>query len=76
MREKGELDTQIYDKIKSDMAAAKVQTVIAREFPSAQSEMKYPEHGLNMGNLLYRSSNQIYGTVKPCQQDFPCNDHS
>ncbi len=43
MREKGELDTQIYGKIKADMAAAKKQTVHAREFPCASQEMKYPE---------------------------------
>ncbi len=39
------------------MAAAKKQTVIPRDFPAASQEMRYPEHGLNMGSLLYRSSN-------------------
>lgn len=47
------------------MNAAKKQTVIPKEFPTAQQEMKYPEHGLNIGNLLYRTSNMNYGTTKP-----------
>ena len=47
------------------MASAKIQTVIPREFPAASTEMNYPEQGLNIGNLLYRSSNSQYGSVKP-----------
>lgn len=65
MRENGELDTEIYEKVKTDMAAAKKQTVIPKEFPGATQEMKYPDHGLNIGNLLYRTSNMGYGTTKP-----------
>lgn len=65
MRENGELDTQIYDKIKADMAAVKKQDVIPKHFPASASEMKYPEHGLNVGSLLYRTSNMTYGNVKP-----------
>lgn len=34
--------------------------------------MKYPEHGLNVGSLLYRTSNMGYGSTKPSQQDLPC----
>jgi hypothetical protein len=65
MRDKGELDTQIYDRIKQDMNAVKKQSVIPKDFPSANQEMKYPEPGMNIGNLLYRTSNMNYGTTKP-----------
>ena len=34
MREKGELDTQIYARIKADMAAVKKADVIPRKFPA------------------------------------------
>ena len=37
MREKGELDTQVYGKIKSDMGQVKKQDVVPRAFP-AQAE--------------------------------------
>ena len=57
MREKGELDTQIYGKIKSDMASLKKQDVIPKPFPAKADDIKYPDHALNIGNLLYRSSN-------------------
>ena len=61
MREKGELDTQIYEKIKKDMSAIKKQDVIPREFPAEAESIKYPEHALNVGSLLYRTSNMGYG---------------
>lgn len=67
MRENGELDTQIYGKIKADMNAVKKQDVIPKPFPAATTEMRYPEHALNVGSLLYRSSNMGYGSVKPQQ---------
>ena len=73
MRENGELDTQIYERIKKDMAAVKKQDIIPKEFPAKADEIKYPEHGLNVGSLLYRSSNMNYGATKPCQQDLPRN---
>jgi len=72
MRENGELDTQIYDRIKNDMNVAKKTSVIPKEFPGARDEMKYPEPGLNIGNLLYRTSNMNYGNTKPSEQDLPC----
>jgi hypothetical protein len=65
MRENGELDTQIYERIKNDMGAIKKQSVIPKDFPATADEMKYPEHGLNIGNLLYRTSNMGYGAQKP-----------
>ena len=71
MRDNGELDTQIYDRIKQDMNSVKKQAVIPRDFPSANQEMNYPEPGLNIGNLLYRTSNMNYGTTKPSSQDLP-----
>ena len=61
MREKGELDTEIYDRIKQDMGAIKKQDVIPREFPAKAEEITYPEHALNIGSLLYRTSNMNYG---------------
>jgi hypothetical protein len=71
MRENGELDTQIYDKIKADMAAVKKESVVPKSFPSQASQIKYPEHGLNVGSLLYRTSNMSYGSTKPSQPDLP-----
>ena len=67
MREKGELDTQIYERIKHDMSLVKKQDVIPKQFPANADEMKYPEHALNLGSLLYRSSNMVYGSTKPQQ---------
>ena len=43
MRENGELDTQIYGRIKYDMAQIKKQDVIPRDFPAQAEEIKYPE---------------------------------
>ena len=65
MRENGELDTQIYDKIKADMNAVKKQDVIPKQFPASATEMKYPEPGLKLGSLLYRTSNMQYGNTVP-----------
>lgn len=53
------------------MAAIKKASVIPKQFPTAAEQMKYPDHGLNTGNLLYRSSNMAYGAQKPSQQDLP-----
>ena len=61
MREKGELDTQVYGKIKSDMNSVKMQDVIPRDFPVKSDQINYPQHALNTGNLLYRTSNMNYG---------------
>ena len=71
MREKGELDTQIYEGIKKNMAAVKMDGVLPRDFPAQAHQIKYPENGLNVGSLLYRSSNMAYGSTKPSQQDLP-----
>jgi len=71
MRENGELDVMIYDKIKKDMEAVKKESVLPRSFPATADQIKYPEHGLNVGSLLYRTSNMQYGNTKPSQQDLP-----
>ncbi len=72
MREKGELDTQIYGKIKQDMASIKKADQVPKQFPVAEAEqMKYPGPGLNVGSLLYRTSNMGYGNTQPSQQDLP-----
>ena len=73
MRENGELDTQIYQKIKTDMNSVKMQDVIPKEHPSQTAEMKYPDHALNLGSLLYRTQNMNYGSSVPNKQDLPCN---
>ena len=43
MRENGELDTQIYGRVKHDMAQIKKADVIPRPFPAVAEEIKYPE---------------------------------
>lgn len=62
MREKGELDTKIYEKVKKDMAAIKKQDVYPKEFPVDANKIQYPSHALNVGSLLYRTSNMNYGS--------------
>ena len=62
MREKGELDTRIYDKIKSNKTAIKAQGHLPRDFPAKHDEIKYPDQGLNIGSMLYRTSNMNYGS--------------
>ena len=71
MREQGELDTQIYGKVKENMAAVRKEAVVPRSFPTTADQIKYPDHGLNVGSLLYRTSNMGYGNTKPSQQDLP-----
>ena len=71
MREQGALDTQIYDRIKSDKIAVKKQDVIPKMFPSKAEEMSYPEPVLNKNNPLYQTSNTLYGRKKPSAVDFP-----
>ena len=70
MREKGELDTQVYDRIKADMGSIKKNEVVPRAFPSKPDEMKYPEQALKLGNPLYTTSAMAYGN-KPSQHDAP-----
>ena len=71
MREKGLLDTQIYDRIKADKEAVKKQDVIPKTFPSNPEEMKYPEPVLNKDNPLYMTSSNLYGRKLPTKLDFP-----
>ena len=71
LRERGELDTQIYGKIQNSMAAVKKQEVEPRAFPSKAEEMKRPEHALNIGNPLYQTSSMSYGDKNPAAADIP-----
>jgi hypothetical protein len=32
-----------------------------REFPIKHDQYKYPEHGMNVGPLIYRTNNMNYG---------------
>ena len=72
MRDQGELDTQIYGKVQSDMAAVKKSHVNPKSFPVNAAEIKYPPNALNTGSLLYRTSNMNYGAQIPNAQDLPC----
>ena len=65
MREKGELDTQIYQKVKKDMAAVKKNEVQPREFPSQAEKMAYPGQALKVGSPLYETSSMSYGRQQP-----------
>ena len=71
MRENGEIDGQIYGKIKADMAAAKTVDVPPRAFPAQAAELTKPENALKVGNPLYGTSSMNYGQVLPAQQDMP-----
>ena len=71
MRNNGELDVTIYDKIKNDMEKLVKKNVEPKEFPANAEEMKYPEPALKVGNPLYQTSNMQYGAFKPSQVDMP-----
>ena len=65
MREAGELDQQIYGKIKANQNAVKREDVVPRQFPSKAEEMKNPKNALKLGNALYATSNMGYGGAPP-----------
>ena len=69
MREAGEIDGQIYGKIKANQNAVKREDVVPRAFPSKAEEMKNPPNALKTGNALYATSNMGYGGTPPKQQD-------
>ncbi len=56
MRERGELDTAVYSRMKeieTQYGTIKRPDVIPKPFPAVVEEMKYPEPVLNKGNPLY-----------------------
>lgn len=71
MREKGEIDGQIYGKIKSDMSSIKKQDVVPRQFPAKAEQLTRPENALKVGNPLYTTSSMNYGHQQPAAQDMP-----
>ena len=71
MREKGELDTQVYGKIKTQQAMVKRSEAEPRSFPVKPEDIKYPEHSLKVGHPLYLTSNMHYGLKKPTQHEMP-----
>ena len=56
MRENGELDTQVYGRIKHDNEQIKREDVIPRDFPANADEIKYPDQALKK-SLIYMTSN-------------------
>ena len=71
MREKGELDTQVYGRIKAEKDSIKKQDVVPRKFPAEAEKITYPTHALKVGNPLYMTSNMNYGSSQPASQDLP-----
>ena len=71
LREKGELDTQVYGRIKEEKELVKKQDVIPKAFPVVVEKIKYPEHALKLGNPLYVTSNMQYGSQQPSVADLP-----
>ena len=69
MREKGELDSAIYAKIKANQNAVKREDVAPKAFPSKAEEMKNPPSALKIGNALYTTSAMNYGGTHPKAQD-------
>ncbi len=61
MQEKGELDTEIYGRIKADNDRSKRLETVPRDFPVTAEKLVYPEHALKVGSLLYKTSNMNYG---------------
>ena len=56
MRENGELDTQVYARIKYDNEQIKREDVIPRDFPAHAEDIKYPEQAMKK-SLIYMTSN-------------------
>jgi len=71
LREKGELDTADYPKMKETMSKIKKEDIHHREFPSKAEEVTYPTPTLNAGSLLYRTSSNSYGSKLPTDYDLP-----
>ena len=67
MREDGELDTQVYARIKADATAVKKSDNVPKPFPAKTAEsINYPEKDFNKsGSLLYQTSSMSYGGIKP-----------
>ena len=63
MRVTGQLDTEIYPRIKEDKQAVKKNEIAAaaRPFPAKQEDIKYPEPAIKLGNPLYLTGNMTYG---------------
>jgi len=45
--------------------------VISKKFPVKPNEYRYPEHGLNIGNPLYMTTNMDIGRLKPSGYEVP-----
>ncbi len=71
LREKGELDTQVYGRIKEESQMLKKQDVYPKQFPATVDRIKYPEHALKIGNPLYVTANMAYGSQLPSVADLP-----
>ena len=71
MREKGALDTEIYDRIKADKSSIKKQDIIPKKFPADAESMTYPTPSISSGNPLYMTTNNVYGKIKPSELDLP-----
>ncbi len=68
MRERGELDTEVYSwmkMIETEYGTIKRPDVIPKPYPAIVEEMKHPEPVLNKDNPLYRTSNNSYGSKIP-----------
>ena len=70
MRENGELEPELYERVKHDRAQIKKQDVVPRIFPTACKDITYPEP-VHKKNLLYQTSNQAYGSTLPVEADMP-----
>ena len=70
MRENGELEPELYARVKNDKAQLKKQDVVPRVFPTACKDITYPEPAMKK-NLLYQTSSQVYGSTLPVEADMP-----
>lgn len=75
MRERGELDTQVYEKIEAQKKLIRLPEHEARDFPAKAEDIKYPEKALKVGNPLFATSNMGYGSVIPNQTELPTKFH-
>jgi hypothetical protein len=63
MRARGELDTQVYEKIEANKKLIKLPECEPRDFPAKADEIRYPEKAIKVGNPLFVTSNMHYGSV-------------
>ena len=70
MRETGEFEPVLAEKVKHYASLIKKPEVEARSFPAKAEDVKYPGQALKK-NLVYTTANESYGSKLPVKEDMP-----